>query len=553
MAEQKIDLAAKLHALQERFILELPERLAEIERQWQVAQACANVAELHRCAHSLAGTAGTFGFHRLGEHARALELLITRCQGGVACAQTISEIEQSIVVLQALAAHGPEQCIELEKLPQTPVASKDGRINSLVYILEDDALLAAEMANQLQHFGYRAEMFHSAEALKLGVVRKVPSAIVADIQLPDSEGGGMSIATELRGGTARNVPVIFISGSDAWHNRLSAVRAGGQAYLSKPVNYGLLVELLDSVTGNRLDAPYRILIVDDEPLLSQHYALVLQSAGMQTQIINEPTQLLEVLPVFSPDLLLMDIYMPGCTGVEAAQVIRQHTSFTNLPIVYLSTEQGLEQQLEALRVGGDDFLQKPISDAHLVAAVRIRARRFRDLSALMNRDSLTGLLNHINLKLALEREISQALRRSSVLSFAMLDIDLFKSVNDTYGHPLGDRVIKSLARLLIQRLRKGDIAARYGGEEFALILLDTSAADAKTLLDDLRQQFSEISHSHPSGDFTVTFSAGIAACQPHLEMEALIAAADSALYQAKHSGRNQIGVDTKTLTVLAKN
>lgn len=543
MAEKALGKAAKLRALQASFGEELPERLAGIERQWQANQAGDDVAELHRLVHSLAGAAGTFGYRRLGEQARELELLILQHKGNLNDARILPTIEQAIAELQLLAAEEADQLVPAGADEPVRVSADDGRKETLVYLLEDDASQAGEVATQLQHFGYAVEIFHNIETLKAGVARKVPTALLADIHLPEGERAGPDIVAELRGGATRDVPVIFVSGHDSWQARLSAVRAGGEAYLSKPINFGLLVEQLDTVTGYKQEIPYRILVVDDTLLLAQHYANVLEAAGMQTFIVNDPTQLLEVLPVFSPDLVLMDIYMPGCNGVEAAGVIRQHSAYVNLPIVYLSTEKALEMQLEALRVGGDDFLQKPISDMHLVAAVRIRAKRFRELSALMNQDGLTGLLNHINLKLALEREISQARRRASPLSFVMLDIDHFKSVNDTYGHPMGDGVIKSLARLLTQRLRKGDIAARYGGEEFALILPDTLPGAAHALLDDLRQQFSEIIHIHASGEFTATFSVGIAACPPHQDMEALIAAADGALYQAKHGGRNRVATD----------
>ncbi len=532
-----------LHALQARFSAQLPQRLADIDHHWQMCRAGGDSEELYRLVHSLAGAAGTFGFHRLGEQARALEQLIIQNKENVSRCAELSIIEHVIADLLLFATQDPDQFVPTDsEEPFQEVVGKE-RGESLVYLLEDDVNQAQEAAVQLQHFGYDIKIFHSVAALQAGIAREVPTALLADIHLREGEQAGPDIVAELRHGVTRDVPVIFVSGSDSWQDRLAAVRAGGQAYLSKPLNFSVLVEQLDVVTGNKHEAPYRILIIDDTPLLAQHYAAILEAVGMHACIVNDPSQLLEVLPAFSPDLILMDIYMPGCSGVEAAQVIRQQSIYANLPIVYLSTETSLAQQLEALQLGGgDDFLQKPISDMYLIEAVRIRAKRFRELSALMNQDGLTGLLNHVNLKLALEREIAQIQRRSSLLSFVMLDIDHFKSVNDNYGHLMGDRVIKSLARLLSQRLRKGDIAARYGGEEFAIILPDTSLELAQGLLDDLRQQFSAISHVHADGEFTVTFSAGIAACPPQPELQALIAAADDALYQAKHAGRNQVVV-----------
>ena len=542
MTEKQLAKAAKQRALQQRFITELPARLDDIEREWRVYRTTTDHALFHRLVHSLAGSAGTFGFVRLGTHARDLELLIQQYNESSDISTLPATIEPLLNELRIIANAGPDKHI-----PEINASSVSEpalhKKKPLIYLLEDDANLAAETAQQLQHFNYRVKIFNDADSLQVGVVQQLPDALLADIHLPDGADAGPRAAAKLRQGAAQEIPVIFISGHDTWQDRLNAVRAGGQAYLSKPLNFGLLLDELDMIMGSKQESPYRILIIDDTPLLAEHYSDILQGAGMHTEMLNDPAKLLDVLPVYHPDLILMDIYMPGCSGVEAAQVIRQHAAYTNLPIVYLSTEKALEQQLEALRVGGDDFLHKPISDMHLVAAVRIRARRFRELTALMNRDSLTGLLNHINMKLALEREISQARRRVSPLSFVMLDIDHFKSVNDSYGHPVGDRVIKSLARLLNQRLRKGDLAARYGGEEFALMLPDTSIAGAYDVIEDLRRQFAHIRFTHDDIEFSATFSAGIATCPPNGDMDALIAAADRALYQAKSTGRNRIVVD----------
>lgn len=536
MTDKKSSKAAKLRSFQDRFAKELPSRLDAIQQVWNAEKDIAIGGEFYRLVHSLAGAAGTFGFPLLGERARELELFMKPLSAAPLSSESLSVIEQAITELQKIAQEGADNLVQTNE-PRLPFMPDSDEKQALIYVLEDDIDLAAEIAQQLFHFGYRVVVFHSAAELKTGAARQIPDALISDIYLSEGEDAGPLAAAELRRNATHEVPIIFISSHDSWQDRLNAVRAGSQSYLSKPINFSQLLDELEAVVGKQQEISYRILIVDDTVLLAEHYAAVLQAAGMQTEVLNKPEYLLEVLPTFQPDLILMDIYMPGCTGIEAAQVIQQHPVYTNLPIVYLSSEVALDKQLEA---GGDGFLTKPISDIHLVTAVRNRARRFREMMALMNQDSLTGLLNHINLKLALEREISLVQRRASSLSFVMIDIDNFKSVNDSYGHPVGDTVIKSLGRLLTQRLRKGDIAARYGGEEFAVILPDTTIENAYNVIDDLRQQFEKINFVHKSGEFNVTFSAGIAECPPYKVVSDLIAAADSVLYEAKHAGRNQV-------------
>jgi len=547
VTEKKSNKAARLRALQERFSSELPSRLDAIQQEEEsLRNNTSNRDTFLRLVHSLAGSSGTFGYLKLGARAHELEQVIQQIGEAPADTEILMTVTQLLADLKLLMEAGPERISPVGEPVITVEKNQEDQL-SLIYMLEDDVSLAAETALQLEVFGYRVKVFHSVSGLRLGVAKKVPDVILADIHLPEGDDAGPKIAMELRESLAKNVPVIFISGHDSWYDRLNAVRAGGQFYLSKPVNFSKLLDGLDAVIGNsQQESPFRVLIVDDSKLLAEHYATVLQEVDVQTEVINAPDRILDVLSGFHPDLILMDIYMPGCSGMEAAQVIRQHTSYSNVPIVYLSTEQVRDQQLVALDMGGDDFLQKPISDQHLIASVQIRARRFRELTALMNKDGLTGLLNHITMKLTLEREVAQARRRSSSLSFVMLDIDHFKSVNDSYGHPAGDRVIKSLARLLSQRIRQGDIAARYGGEEFAIILPDTSGQAARFLIDELREQFSQIVFTHKSGEFGVSFSAGIATCPPNQDMDKLIAAADAALYQAKQDGRNQVKLDASS-------
>ncbi len=232
--------------------------------------------------------------------------------------------------------------------------------------------------------------------------------------------------------------------------------------------------------------------------------------------------------------------MPQCSGLDVAKIIRQKDELLGVPIVFLSTESDPLQHLSAMELGGDDFLQKPISDDLLLSAVRTRALRFRQLRSHMLSDGLTGLLNHVAIKTHLESEISRAHRQKEKLSFAMLDIDHFKRVNDNYGHPVGDRVIKSVARMLKKRLRKTDFIGRYGGEEFAIILPDTDIETAIKVLDDVRQNFSQITQQNNDDQFYCTLSAGVTQLSSKDNMDSLLNTADEALYQAKNTGRNKV-------------
>ena len=231
--------------------------------------------------------------------------------------------------------------------------------------------------------------------------------------------------------------------------------------------------------------------------------------------------------------------IPGCSGPELAQMIRFNDDWIRIPIIYLSAETDIGLQMSALLKAGDDFVTKPISDKSLIATVFARAQRARLLSNALSRDSLTGLLKHADIKEQVAVEQERALRTGKPVSVVMLDIDHFKKVNDSYGHGIGDNVIRALANLLRQRLRRVDVIGRYGGEEFLAVLPECSGVQAVQILDQIRQQFSGISFSSEMGDFSASLSAGIASCV-ELEASALIDAADKALYAAKNTGRNRV-------------
>jgi diguanylate cyclase (GGDEF)-like protein len=158
----------------------------------------------------------------------------------------------------------------------------------------------------------------------------------------------------------------------------------------------------------------------------------------------------------------------------------------------------------------------------------------------MSQDSLTGLLKHASIKDRLAQEMERARRQGKVMSAVMLDIDFFKKVNDNWGHPVGDQVIKTLGHLLRQRLRSQDSVGRYGGEEFVAVLPECGPEAALQLVDDIRQRFGAVKFNSQGQEFSVTLSAGIAASEHFHTPADLLAAADAALYEAKHGGRNQV-------------
>jgi len=424
--------------------------------------------------------------------------------------------------------------------PVSGQSVQENRTQRLIYLVDDDTVQAGMLASQIGYFGYSVRVFHALADMRIAVENELPDAILMDIIFPEGKMAGAETIAEMRQTSLANVPVLFLSVNDGPLCRLQAVRAGGQGYFAKPVDVAAMTDALDRLLFDVTPEEYHVLIVDDSRIQSQVNALYLNKAGMKTVIVTDPFQALPTLKEFNAELILMDVYMPDCSGLELARMIRQIEAYISIPIVFLSSETDRDRQLEAMGLGGDDFLVKPIKPDHLVAAVKSRIERYRGLRALMLRDGLTGLFNHTTTKERLIQEVARAERLKTPLSFAIIDLDCFKSVNDTYGHPAGDRVLKSLAQLLVRRLRSSDIVGRYGGEEFAVILPNTPPTEAATLMDGLRKSFENIHYRASGVEFSTTFSCGVSSYPLSPTPAALTAVADRALYTAKGNGRNQV-------------
>jgi diguanylate cyclase (GGDEF)-like protein len=409
-----------------------------------------------------------------------------------------------------------------------------------VLLLQPDQQLAKELHRQISHFGYVVRIVDDYESLLGAVAKSKPYGIIIDDELVATGALTSEHAAELRQHIGQRLPLIFLGKHGDVESRLAAARAGADVYLVKPVDFHELVDQLDRIDTDDAPEPYHIIVVEDSATQATYNSAILKKAGMIATVVSDPMRVLDVMCENTADLVLMDMYMPGCNGMELAKVIRQVPRHASIPIVYLSAEMELNRQLDALSLGGDDFLTKPINPMHLIRSISIRAERARSLRTLMVTDNLTGLLNHSRIKEQLQTEVARAQRTGSVLSFAMLDIDCFKSINDTHGHHVGDRVIKTMARVLQQRLRQTDSIGRHGGEEFAVILPDAGIEKATMILDQLRADFSKVYQLAPGGAFNVTFSGGVATLADTGDAVSLAVAADKALYTAKREGRNRI-------------
>jgi diguanylate cyclase (GGDEF)-like protein len=531
------------------FVAGLPNKLSAVHAGWEQLQRAWDaeaLTELHRMVHSLHGTGATLGFDVLGAAARGLEHALGALdQAEPPNEQQRASIERLLVGLKQAPHTRGEPLRAPAHVPEADIDA--GVANRLIWLVQLDPLLVADLTTQLGYFGYHVQAYESLDDSRVQAGTSTPTAIITSANILEAEREIYKQIASSGVALGQGPPLLIISNQGDIASRLRAARAGAAAYFVWPVTTVALIDKLDALTARSVEEPYRILIVDDDPITANYFAETLRQAGMHTIVVTNPIEIMQPLAEFRPDIILMDMYMPNCDGLDLAAVIRQQEEYIGIPIVFLSAETNRDMQLEAMRLGGDDFMTKPIVPDHLISAVTSRVLRSRMLRGFMVRDSLTGLFNHTTTKEHLEIELARARRNQSSLSFAILDIDRFKSVNDTYGHITGDRVLKSLARLLRERLRQSDIIGRYGGEEFAVVLSGADGPTALLVLDRIRARLAQILQQADGEAFAVTFSCGIACFADYPDARKLTEAADKALYVAKRAGRNQVALASPDL------
>jgi diguanylate cyclase (GGDEF)-like protein len=495
------------------------------------------LADLMHRFHGLAGSGTTYGFPHVSETAlgaerACAELLASR---SVPALGALDELRGAASAL--LAALDPS-------LPPEPgseeAAPPPARATRRVLVVDADPATLATLEPLLAREGLAAtgaaSLAEAAAALEDGR----PDGIVVAARLPD--GSGHDVARRVRARHGVEPPVVMIGAAAAFVDKVGAIQSGSDAFFEKPVDGEKLLRRLQDLLERERDEPARVLCVEDDVTQAAFVRAVLQSAGYQVFICADPRRFESSMASFRPDLVLMDLLLPGVSGHDLVRYVRQDERFASLPVILMTTDAHVEAEIATLRAGGDDHLAKPVPPGLLLSSVAARLDRARALKGRLDRDGLTRLLTHTAL-VERARAIVARKRRDPArgMAWAMIDLDHFKAVNDRYGHPAGDRVIAALASLLRRRVRQTDTIGRYGGEEFALLLDGLGPGDALALVDRLRREFDGLAFTAPGGtSFHATFSAGIAMLGPDMSVEAWRDAADEALYAAKEAGRDRL-------------
>jgi len=291
-----------------------------------------------------------------------------------------------------------------------------------------------------------------------------------------------------------------------------------------------------------------VLIVDDTSKNIQLVASVLKPEGYGLYFATDAQEAFNVLENELIDLVLLDVMMPTMDGFKVCKELKKNVKTKEIPVIFLTAKNDKESIKEGFEVGGVDYIIKPFYDVELLSRVKTHlriAQMAQELRAsaekmykLANTDTLTGIANRLKFNTIVNYQVENSLRYDAALSIIFFDIDYFKKINDEFGHELGDKVLKKMALLVKNEIRKSDVIARWGGEEFAIILANTTLSDAGKLAQKLRLCIE--AHRFEGQELTCSF--GVTQLQKDDTNISLMKRVDDALYDAKKAGRNCVTI-----------
>jgi two-component system, cell cycle response regulator len=290
-----------------------------------------------------------------------------------------------------------------------------------------------------------------------------------------------------------------------------------------------------------------ILVIDDSPDTHTLLGLRLSSEAADLHAAHDGKSGLLMAGALKPDLILLDVNMPDLSGFDVCRALKSDPATSSIPVIFLTGTSDTLAKVEGFDLGAVDYVTKPFEPAELRARVRaaLRTKRYVDLLASRAEiDALTGLYNRAHMDRRLAESVAGAATGGHHASIILIDVDHFKSVNDTYGHPFGDTVLQRVADAIASGIKGEDVACRYGGEEFAVVLSATPGEPGREVAERLLGSIRAISLKHKNKAVRVSASAGVGSTElfglEAIDPSSLLLAADTALYEAKRSGRDRV-------------
>lgn len=416
-----------------------------------------------------------------------------------------------------------------------------------VFHLSDGNALACEVDQKIEAAGYELTLLDSVDELTEVLAAFAPHLVVVDAPFQDALETIGELVKDARNTLGRRMALLAFSDSAELPVRLRAMRAGADSFIALPTQSSEVMahirELLDADSAD----PFRVMIVEDDRAQAIFAESILRKAGMATNAVTDPLAALDQLEQFKPELILMDLYMPNCSGMELTAIIREREAFINTPIVFLSGEHDEDKHFEALNAGGDDFLSKPIRPKHLISAVTNRVRRSRTLgqrAQTMNpRDPVTGMYQRAYVLDQLNAVLANDEAGEHAGGLVYVEIDGAGQIRERMGLTIFDALLNQVGAFIASHIESKDLAARYGDTSFVLLCQHGDETELARLVAELRKRTAREVFEHEGKTLSVDLAFGICPFAAELgDAGTMLNAAERAMSDARMPGGDRIGV-----------
>ncbi|HEU0118662.1 MAG TPA: PleD family two-component system response regulator [Alphaproteobacteria bacterium] len=447
-----------------------------------------------------------------------------------------------------------------------------------ILVVDDNPLNLKLLAAKLARDYYIVSMAENGAQALHKIRNDKPDIVLLDVMMPEMD--GFEVCRQVKSDPeTEHVPIVMVTALADVADRVKGLKAGADDFLTKPINDTALMarvrsllrfkmimdewrlreatsnQLVGAVPGEEADlAAYaggNVLVLEDNAAERQLITETLATVSVRVTFAGTIDEAIATAGAGSFDLVFASLDLSAEDGLMICPQLRTHEATRQIPILLIGNEAEMPRIAKGLDLGANDYLVRPLDTNEILARTRTQLRHkryydrlrknYEDSLALSLVDPLTGAFNRRYLEAHLPKMMARSKSSFKPLSTLMIDIDHFKKVNDTYGHSVGDNVLRSVAGSIINSLRPSDLVVRMGGEEFAAIMPETNLPSALAIAERLRERIASLAIQNREETFNVTVSIG-GACiyEGNESVEEILKRADAALYQAKETGRNKV-------------
>ena len=494
-------------------------------------------AKAERDAHKLAGSLGMFGLPRGSEVAAELEQSLGAA-GGPAAAE-LPRLAELVLDLQSQLSGLVDHAAEDEQ-PDGQASAVAASCQTVLFVTPDP-----ELSDRLRVEAVGRNILTRSAVTCAGARRlaaeQLPDAVVLDVAFAEPDDESLDFLEEL---SAREppIPVLVLTTSEALVDRVEVARRGGRAFMQRTQPATEVIDAMGDLLERVAPTDLRVLAVDDDPAILQAISALLGPCGLEVSTSDEPYGFWEALTATTPDLLLLDLDMPGLNGIDLCRAVRADGHFGRLPIMFLTSYSDPERVQEIFEAGADDYVGKPIIGQELITRVRNRLDRVRAQREMAEKDDLTGTASRRRSGGTLEALLALADRRGQPVALAMIDLDDFRRFNDLHGDATGDAALRGLGELAVDTFRGEDVVGRWGDDEFVIGAYGMTSDDGVQRVAEMLELFRRQRYMNSEGRHErISFSAGVAEYpRDGGDLRALHRSADEALSRSKEQGGDRV-------------